>query len=186
MNMSDTLINSIFTCVSAVISTIITVIPSMKLRKSNEINFERYKKVLFPIMLILEKLKFRYNSQEKATQAIKDIRCILENHRLLAGEKLQQYIYDYEQTEDKKKQKRSFSLMCEYVLSQFNKTAKALGLPIISFSLRNKRFWVNRYSILFWIKFIIRYSMDWVIVFSIVISLLYLLHYIAQKVLPLI
>ena len=63
---SDELIVGIATCVTTIIATAFTI----RTNKLHPIDEERYKKVLFPIMCILQAEDFRFNSIEKSTAAI--------------------------------------------------------------------------------------------------------------------
>ena len=112
---SDELIVGIATCVTTIIATAFTI----RTNKLHPIDEERYKKVLFPIMCILQAEDFRFNSIEKSTAAILKIKTILKNNRYLAGEIISQYIFEFENASCLKHQRRAFCFLCEYILKSF-------------------------------------------------------------------
>ena len=171
---SDELIVGIATCVTTIIATAFTI----RTNKLHPIDEERYKKVLFPIMCILQAEDFRFNSIEKSTTAILKIKTILKSNRYLAGEIISQYIFEFENASCLKHQRRAFCFLCEYILKQFNHSAKLLGLPKISYRMREKRFWVNRYSVSFLLRFVFSYILKACFVFFFFITLLFAIYYI--------
>ena len=102
----------------------------------------------------------------------------LKNNRYLAGEIISQYIFEFENASCLKHQRRAFCFLCEYILKQFNHSAKLLGLPKISYRMREKRFWVNRYSVSFLLRFVFSYILKACFVFFFFLTLLFAIYYI--------
>ncbi len=184
MFLSDELIVGIATCVTTILVTVFTILAN----KLRPIDKERYEKILFPIMRILQSEDFRFRNIETSSAAVIKIKNILQDNQYLAGEIIYQYIFEFDNASCLKQKRKSFCFLCEYILKQFNHTARLLGLPKISYRMREKRFWVNRYSISFLLRFILLRIFEFCIVFFLFFILLGVVYYMLSLIphLPLI
>ena len=75
MFLSDELIVGIATCVTTILVTVFTILAN----KLRPIDKERYEKILFPIMRILQSEDFRFRNIETSSAAVIKIKNILQD-----------------------------------------------------------------------------------------------------------
>lgn len=126
----------ISTVLGALITSLITWYVFVK-NSNKELSRERLEKVFYPVYISLEKHLYKFDKKNmEFLYALKKVEKILEDNRLLTGNKLYFQYTLIKNCDTSSAKKINYKKFCSMLIREYNKSCRKIGLPIITISYR--------------------------------------------------